>query len=271
MRLILLSLLFLPGRCFANDIHWVPGEPTYSFLNKHGKKRTRSLPPLPKKGEWKRQLLFPKNGAFFCVLDEKTEEFGLHLGSPRGAVSAKMAVSASILRLVRKGGRTVWKQRLRERHFGGALPAGEIPLQISETGTLALLLQDNGPYKKSRPFILVVGPRGHVKLELNYTVWSRVDELSLSTDGSRLAVRGLGRIPEQDNWGKAVGVYDLKEDTAWVRGVPDAETSAPTLRVDRDGWVCCVREGPIFVAFDPGGRRERMEAAEMERRFGAAW
>jgi len=275
MRSLLLLLVLVPCRATADEIRspdgairWNSGDSSYTFLNKRGKKRSRVLPALPKNGAWGRRLLFGKNSDYYCVLDEKSEELGLHLGDRRGAETAKMAVSASILRLMKKGGRTVWKQRLRDRHFGGAGTKKEIPLQIAENGTLAVLLQDGGPFSESRPVILVVDPRGRVRIDLNYTAWSRVDELSLSKDGKRLAVHGLGRIPEKDDWGKAVGVYNLDGEGGWVRAVSQAQASTSTLQVNPDGWVCCVREGPVYVAFDPVGRRERMEAPEMRRRFG---
>ncbi len=274
MQALLLLLLSAPCKALAveikspdGDIHWNTGEAAYSFLNKRGKRRSRKLPAFPKNGEWKRRLLFSKKDNFFCVLDERVEELGLHLGAPRGSAAAKMAVSESTLRLVRKSGSVVWKKKLRDRHFGGEGTKNEIPLQIAENGTLAVLLQDDGPLSKTRPVILVFDPRGREKLALNYTAWSRVDKLSLSSNGKRLAVRGLGRIPEKDTWGKAVGVYNLNDEGAWIRGVPKAE-SISALQINSDGWVCCVREGPVFFAFDPSGHREHIEAAEIRKRFG---
>jgi len=271
--LLLFLLICAPARGAEikspdSTIRWTIGAPVYSLLTPKGKTRERRLPPKPSEGNWTRRLLFPEKGAFFGVLDEKREELGLHLEGRRGPATAKLAVSASILYLLSKPGRVLWKKRLRERHFGGAGTADEIPLKITDDGTAAVLLQDSDPYTKSRPVVLVIDPRGRTKLELGYTVWSRIDELSLSRDGRSLAIRGLGRIPEGENWGKAVGVYRIDDDKGWVSAVPEAEPSGRALRVHDEGWVCCVREGPVYVAFDPSGRRERMEPKEMIRRFG---
>jgi hypothetical protein len=207
------------------SIRWTRGASEYAFTTRKGKEKRRRLPAVPKGEGWSRRLLFSEKGNFFCVLDEKNEELGLHLGGRRGPAAAKLAVSASILTLVRTGGRALWKKRLRDRHFGGPKTKDDLPLQIAEDGTLAVLLQDGDPYAKSRPVVLVVDPRGKKKLELGYTVWSRVDELALSEDGKELSVRGLGRIPDREDWGRAVGNYRLDSDRSWVNAVDDSGRS----------------------------------------------
>jgi len=214
--------------------------------------RTR-LPALPE--GWRRRLLFGERAPYFCVLDERAEEIGLHLDAPRGASGAKALVLASVLRLVDSKGRVRWTRRMREEHLVGSKGDARSH-RLGPDGTLAVLLQDGDPYSRTRPLLLVLDRKGRETLRLDYAGWTRIDDFTVADDGTAVAVRGVGRIPEEETWGPAVGFYRLDEDESWVRSVPP-DAGGALKRADPDQGVCCVREGGGLYSFTPSGVRVR--------------
>lgn len=227
------------------------------------KSRTVRLPPPPGKG-WARRLLFAERGDFFCVLDEETRELGLHLDAPRGASAAKAMVVASTLRLLDARGKVRWTRRMRDNHIVGSRD-GAPALRLAPAGTLAMLLQDADPYTKTHPLLLVMDRENKELLRLDYTSWSRIDEFALSDDGAALAVRGVGRIPDEETWGKAFAYYMTGDRRRWIHGVRGASSGRHLRGFDRAGWACCLKQGASFLAFGSKGRVRTLEPDEAAR------
>jgi len=232
---------------------WTEGESFLVRVTVRGEKRKEErirLPPLAEP-EARRRLLFAERGDYFCVLDEKVDEIGLHLDRPRGAAQAKALVLAPTLRLLDRGGRTLWTRRMDDKHMVGA-GAGALSPRLTSQGALAVLLQDADPYSKGKPLLLVLDRAGQELRRLDYTSWSRVDEFALSEDGGVLAVRGLGRIPDKESWGLAFGYYGAEDAPPRIRALK-GPVGEDLRSVDKDGWACCVRQGSQSTAFGPSG------------------
>lgn len=256
------------ARSADGRLEWVPGDAFVSVKKRPGFAARGQKVPLPalEKGA-KRRVVFPAHGDFFAVLDEADAAVGLHRDAPRGARAALAVVTGSTLRLVNARGRVLWAKRLPETHAVGGDGAGE-PLALGADGTSALLLQDIDPYTKARPLVLVLGPKGGEVQRLDYTAWSRVDEMLLSDDGRWLVVRGIGRIPADDTWGSALGHYGLRDAAAEVYPTPAASGAKSLRAIDSEGRACCLLEGKTLSSIDHDGQRRTVEPRELEDRFG---
>lgn len=284
----LLAALLLPARAAASGLaereeprpettlsspdgrfRWAPGEdhlsihkiPSGARVN-----RIRLPPAAPAPG--RRRVLFAERGRYFCVVDERHSEVGLHLSARAGAKAAKAVVVSSKLHLMDDGGRILWSKDLPETHVVGELGSGRAP-RIGETGVLAILLQDADPYSNKRPLLLVFDRGGATRLQLDYVDWKTIEEFALSDDGRYLAVRGFGRIPDHETWGPAAGLYKADSAERWIQKAPESGLDGLKV-VASDGWACCLRAGNSYIAFGPKGRRETLLAQDVARRFGIA-
>lgn len=224
-----------------------------------------SLPSLPK--DARRSVVFARRGDVFAVLDEESAAVGLHLESPRGSRAARAFVTGAVLRLMDLRGRTLWTKQLPDTYAVGG--EGDVqPLSIAPDGTAAILLQDVDPYTKAQPLLLAFDPKGRELLRLDYTLWSRVDELLLSDDGRWLAVRGIGRVPADETWSSALGSYGLESGERGVYATPAASGVKSLRAIDKDGAACCIQEGRALVAVGHDGSRQKLEPGEAAARFG---
>ncbi|MBI3300126.1 MAG: hypothetical protein HYZ75_18320 [Elusimicrobia bacterium] len=275
-RLLLLACLALApataraagGMSADGRLSWDPGDAAVTINKRSGfsaRGQKIALPALAK--DAKRRVVFPIRGDRFAVLDAADDAVGLHQNSPRGARGALAVVTGATLRLLNLRGRVLWTKRLPETHTVGG-EAGVEPLTVGADGSSALLLQDVDPYSKAKPFILVLDPKGKDVLRLDYTSWSRVDEMLLSDDGKWLIVRGIGRIPADDAWGTALGHYRLEDGDAAVFPTPKASGAKSLRAVDAKGWACCLLEGKILSAVDHDGGRDPVPFGELGKRFG---
>lgn len=252
-----------PGRMI-----WDPGDAFVTLRKRSGFSSANQKIPLPalEKGS-KRRVVFPMRGDHFVVLDEAGADIGLHRDAPRGARAALAVVTGSTLRLINTRGRVLWTKPLPDTHTVGGEGVIE-PLAVGANGTVALLLQDVDPYTKAKPLVLVLDPKGREIQRLDYTSWSRVDEILLSHDGSWLIVRGIGRIPADDTWGSALGHYRLQDAAAEVYPTPTASGAKSLRAVDAIGRACCLLESKILNSIDHDGRREVVAPGELETLFG---
>ncbi|MEK9144775.1 MAG: hypothetical protein AAB339_04100 [Elusimicrobiota bacterium] len=248
-------------------LRWMEGDSFVTVAEDEERpERKVKLPPIASRAS-KRRVLFAERSSRFCLLEEGDSELGLHLGTRRGHEKAKALVVASKLHLIDSNGRILWSRRLPEKAIVGRA-ADARSLLIANDGTLALLLQDVDPYGKARPMLLAISPKGRDLLSLDSTAWSRIEEFKLSLDGSALAVRGFGFVPEDENWSKAFGYYPLRSGKARVHPVHKASGGGGSLLgFDAEGWVCCVREDGKSYAFGPLGPRKAVEERERLLRF----
>lgn len=251
-------------------LRWEEGDPAVTVVKRGGfaaRGQHVALPSLEKGA--RRRVVFAPSGDLFAVLDQVSDSVGLHGESPRGPRGAQALVTGAVLRLMNLRGRVLWTRRLPETHSVGA-DGGTGPLALGSDGTSALLMQDADPYTKAKPLVVVHDPKGRETLRLDYTVWSRVDELLISRDGRWLAVRGIGRNAERDSWGAALGHYRLEDGSRAV--VPAGKASgARTLRgFDREGRVCCLVEHKELAAYAHDGTRTVFAPDEADEAFGAA-
>ncbi len=247
-------------------LRWVEGDSFVTVAEDAERpERKVKLPPIASRAS-KRRVLFAERSSRFCLLEEGDSELGLHLGTRRGHEKAKALLVASKLHLLESNGRILWSRRLPEKAIVGRA-ADARSLLIANDGTLALLLQDVDPYGKDRPMLLVISPKGRDLLSLDSTAWSRIEEFKLSLDGSALAIRGFGWVPEDEDWSKALGYYPLRSGKARVHPVPRASEGGSLLGFNAEGWVCCVREDGKSFAFGPLGPRKAVEERERLLRF----
>ena len=276
MRPLLLTLAVLAAvparaeRSADGKLRWDPGDASVTYVKRGGfsaRGQRISLPKLEKGAN--RRVAFAPSGDKFAVLDQTADAVGLHGESPRGPRGAVALVTGAVLRLVDLRGRVLWMRRLPETYSVGAA-GGASPLALGEDGTSALLMADVDPYTKEKPLIIVHDPKGREILRLDYTVWSRVDEMLLSSDGKWLAVRGIGRLAESDSWGSALGRYNLERGDRLVKPV-GAAAGARTLRgFDAAGRVCCLLERRELAAYDHDGLRTVLTGEEADKLFGPA-
>jgi hypothetical protein len=273
---VLLALALLaatPARAARSPdgrLRWEEGDPAVTVVKRGGFAARGQHVPLPtlEKGA-RRRVVFAPAGDFFAVLDQVSDSIGLHGESPRGPRGAVALVTGAALRLMNLRGRVLWTRRLPETYSVGA-DGGSGPLTLGSDGTTALLMRDADPYTKAKPLVVVHDPKGREVLRLDYTVWSRVDEMLLSSDGRWLAVRGIGRDAERDAWGASLGHYRLEDGDRRVTPAA-AASGARTLRgFDRDGRVCCLSERKELAAYAHDGARTVFTPDEAEDVFGAA-
>ncbi len=258
------------GRSSERRLSWDPGDAFVTVNRPSGFSaggQKISLPALPDGA--KRRVVFAPRGQRFAVLDEASDEIGLHEAAPRGSRRAAALVTGSTVRLLDLRGRVLWTKNLPETHTVGG-EGGTPPLVLGGDGSAAVLLQDVDPYTKEKPLVLVLDAKGRERLRLDYASWSRVDEMLLSDDGAWLVVRGIGRVPADDTWGSALGHYRLLDADPAVFPARSAAGLHGLRGVDKEGRACCLIEGKTFVAVGHDGSREALGAAEAERRFGAA-
>jgi hypothetical protein len=248
MKILLFFTLFLGLRSsgWADPITspdgrfaWNPGAPYVLRLDPWtGKKKRRLKLPSRATDDIRRKVFFADKGRYFCVVDEEHSDIGLHLNTRRGAKKAKARVVSSTLYLINDSGRAVWKRRLRDRH---ALVDREgLPPQVAGNGTLAILLEDiDRIHVNPRPLLVVLDPKGKERIRLNYLDWRRVDEFKLSPSGSHIAVRGYGRIEDEENWGLALALYKLQPKNKYVRKARLSRKGEAFSSVSDDGKVCC--------------------------------
>lgn len=251
-------------------LRWEEGDPAVTVVKRGGfaaRGQHVALPALEKGA--RRRVVFAPSGDLFAVLDQVSDAVGLHGDSPRGPRGAQALVTGAVLRLMNLRGRVLWTRRLPETYSVGA-DGGSGPLALGSDGTSALLMQDADPYTKAKPFVVVHDPKGREVLRLDYTVWSRVDEMLISPDGRWLAVRGIGRDAERDAWGASLGHYRLEDGDRRVTPAA-AASGARTLRgFDRDGRVCCLSEKKELAAYAHDGARTVFAPEEAEELFGPA-
>lgn len=234
--------------------HWGEGERKVAVYDPRARReRLVRIPLTPGTKRWR--VLFAERGRYFCVVEEKDEEVGLHLKARRGAKAAKAHVVAARLRLVDQDGASLWIKDMPEKYAVGPKDDARA-LKIADDGTMAILLHDVDPYDKARPVLMAVSPRGLTLLKLDYTTWTRIEEFALSPGGRRLAVRGFGSVPAEERWEKAAAVYDLKDKKAVpeVVTLPEAGEEKRLSSVGEDGWACCVRKDGAWTAFHADGR-----------------
>lgn len=251
-------------------LRWEEGDHDVTVLNRGGFSMRGNRVKLPalEKGA-RRRVVFAPSGGLFAVLDQQSDSVGLHAQAPRGSRGAQAVVTGATLRLMDLRGRLLWTRVLPETFSLGGFGVPN-PIVAGSDGTTALLMQDADPYTKAKPMILVFDAKGKETLRLDYTAWSRVDEMLLSSDGHWLALRGIGRIPEQDSWGSALGHYSLTDGGRTVKP-SGAAAGGRTLRsFDAQGTVCCLLERRELAAYDHDGLRTVYTAEEAEKLFGPA-
>lgn len=269
--LALAALLTVPARAARSPdgrLRWEEGDPAVTLVKRGGfsaRGQRVSLPPLEKGA--KRRVVFPPSGERFAVLDQVSDAVSLHMDSPRGQRGAQTLVTGAVIRLMDVRGRLLWTKRLPETYSVGG-DGGSGPLVLGSDGTSAVLMQDADPYTKSKPLVVVLDPKGRETLRLDYTAWSRVDEMALSQDGRWLALRGIGRLPEKDNWGSALGHYRLDDGSRLVIPAGAASGGRSLRGFDRDGRVCCLAEKKELAAYAHDGTRTPYAEDEAEEIFG---
>ena len=267
---ILLAAPATAGRSSDRRLSWDEGDAFVIVHRQAGFSTAGVKIPLPALASGvKRRVVFPARGQRFAVLDEASDEVGLHDASPRGSRLAAALVTGSSVRLFDLRGRALWTKSLPETHAVGG-EGGTPPLVLGGDGSAAILLQDADPYTKEKPLVLVLDAKGRERLRLDYTSWTRVDDMLLSDDGAWLVVRGIGRVPADDTWGSALGHYRLSDGDRAVFPTRSAAGLRGLRGVDKDGRACCLLEGKSFVAVGHDGGREALSPAEAARRFGAA-
>lgn len=246
---------------------WIAGEKHINVRPAPGKpERKVPLPPL-EKSTLRRKMLFAERGPLFLIIDEEDQEVGLHLKTRRGAKNAKALLLASTLRLTDSDGRVLWSKRMQDKAIVGK--SGEArSLTVANDGTVAVLLQDVDPYAKARPFIHVFDPKGRELKSLDYTKWTRVDELLLSPDGKALMVRGFGLVPEDGEWSKAFGYYPTRSDKEFLIPAPKSPDARQLRGFDSMLWACCIQEDGQLAAITPSGARQAMTEEDARKRFG---
>ena len=271
--LALAALLAAPAwaaRSPDGRLRWDEGDPAVTLVKRGGfsaRGQRVTLPPLEKGA--KRRVVFAPAGERFAVLDQLSDAVSLHTDAPRGPRGAQALVTGAVLRLMDLRGRVLWTKRLPETFSVGG-EGGSGPLVLGSDGSSALLMQDADPYTKAKPLILVLDPKGRDILRLDYTAWSRVDEMLLSGDGRWLAVRGIGRLPESDSWGSALGHYRLEDGSRLVLSAGAAAGVRSLRGFDRDGRVCCLAEKKELAAYAHDGARTAFAPDEADEIFGAA-
>lgn len=251
-------------------LRWEEGDPAVTVVKRGGfsdRGQSVTLPSLEKGAV--RRVVFAPSGDLFAVLDQLSDSVGLHGESPRGPRGAQALVTGGVLRLMNLRGRVLWTRRLTETHSVGA-SGGSGPLALGSDGTSALLMRDADPYTRAKPLIVVHDPKGRQLLRLDYTVWSRVDEMLLSSDGRWLAVRGIGRDAERDAWGASLGHYRLQDGERRVIPAAAASGGRSLRGFDRDGRVCCLVERKELSAYAHDGARTVFTPEEADEIFGAA-
>lgn len=249
-------------------LRWDPGEDHVELRRPSGfnaRGREVPLPPLEKGAS--RSVVFAPRGDVFAVLDQAATAVGLHQDSPRGARAAQAFVAGTALRMLDLRGRVLWVKQLPETYAVGGEGVSQ-PLALGGDGSAALLLQDVDPYTRARPLVIVFDAKGREKLRLDYTAWSRVDEVLLSDDGAWLALRGIGRVPDLEAWGAALGHYRLKDADRSVVSAAAAAGGKSLEAFAADGAVCCLREGKSLFSVGHDGRRVQLTREEAEARFG---
>ncbi|MBI5596731.1 MAG: hypothetical protein HY928_11625 [Elusimicrobia bacterium] len=248
-------------------LSWEPGDDHVDMRRPSGfRTRGREVPlPALEKGA-RRSVVFAPRGESFAVLDQATAAVGLHQDSPRGSRAAQAFVAGATLRMVALNGRVLWTKKMPETHAVGGEGVLQ-PLALGGDGSAALLLQDVDPYTKARPLVIVFDPKGRERLRLDYTAWSRVDEMLLSDDGAWLALRGIGRVPDQEAWGAALGHYRLADGDRTVLSAAAASGGSSLQAFAGDGAVCCLREGKSLVSVGHDGVRQALTREEAAARF----
>src|SRR5687767_4532912 len=79
-----------------------------------GRDRLVRLPLSQGIKRWR--VLFADRGRYFCLVEEKDEEIGLHLAARRGPKGAKALVVAARLRLVDQDGASLWVKDMPEKY-----------------------------------------------------------------------------------------------------------------------------------------------------------
>ena len=268
----LLCLLAAGPGCAATSqdgrLRWNPGDDHVEVRRPSGfsaRGKGISLPPLEKGS--RRSVVFAPHGDIFAVLDQAAEAVGLHRDSPRGARAAQAFVAGATLRMMNLRGRVLWAKQMPETFLVGGEGDSQ-PLALGGDGSAALLLQDSDPYTRARPMVIVFDPKGRERLRLDYTAWSRVDEMLLSEDGAWLALRGIGRLPDQEAWGAALGHYRLADGDRAVVSAVSASGGSTLEAFSRDGAVCCLREGKTLLSVGHDGKKEPVGPDDAQRRFG---
>lgn len=258
----------------SGELRWTPGASEVEVREKGGKvvhliPLARPDRPAPKSSQTTLRALLPPRGDRFLVVEETRKPVGLHLNERTGTTKPKAIVVRSLVRLVHESSRVIWERRTEDKTAVGESPDAQ-HLQISPTGTTALLLQDVDPYSKNRPILSVIDSGGRETLRLDYTAWTRVDEFVLSHDGRSLVVHGFGLVPEDAEMSRAVGYYRIgKKAPRWVKALP--RKPSPRLRleaVDADGWTCCLDTPKGWTGFSDAGSAKLFSAAELQTRFG---
>lgn len=265
-----LALPALAVRSPDGRLSWNEGDAAVTVLKRGGFSARGSkvpLPPLPKGA--KRRVVFAPEGGRFAVLDQVFDAVGLHELSPRGPRGAAAVVAEATLRLMDARGRVLWTKRMPETYSVGSAP-GSDPLVVGGDGTAAVLMGDADPYTKEKPLVLVMDPKGREVLRLDYTAWSRVDEMRLSQDGAWLALRGIGRLPERDAWGSALGRYRLADGERLVVAASAASGARSLRGFDAAGRLCCLVERKELAVYGPDGARSTLSPEEADELFGPA-
>jgi len=248
---------------------WIEGEDHVYVRESVDKPEHRVPLPRAERGVTKRTLIFAGTGPRFCILDEENREFGLHLDSRRGPEVAKALLLASTLRLLDSDGHVLWARRMPDKAIVGNAGAAR-GISIANDGTVAVLLQDVDPYAKARPYLYVFDVRGRDVKSLDYTQWTRIDEFALAFDGSALAVRGFGNIPQDEGFAKAFGYYPLRAKKGFLFAASGMEEGRQLRGFDSALWACCFKENGRLWAVGPTGSKEALRDAEADQRFGVA-
>ncbi|HAH06040.1 MAG TPA: hypothetical protein DCM05_05835 [Elusimicrobia bacterium] len=246
---------------------WIAGDKHINVRPAPNKpERKVALPPLEKKSI-RRKMLFAERSPLFLIIDEEDQEVGLHLKTRRGAEKAKALLLASTLRLLDSEGRVLWTRRMQDKAIVGK--SGDArALSVANDGTVAVLLQDVDPYAKARPYIHVFDPKGREVKSLDYTKWTRVDELLLSPDGKALMVRGFGLVPEDGEWSKAFGYYPTRADKEFLIPAPKSPDERQLRGFDSLLWACCIKESGQLSAVTSAGARQALTEEDARKRFG---
>ena len=269
----LLASLAVPAaaeRSADGRLRWEEGDAAVTVAKRGGFSTRGQRVPLPplEKGA-RRRVVFAPSGGLFAVIDQATDAVSLHGDSPRGTRAAQTLVTGALMRMMDARGRVLWTKRLPETYAVGSVSIAA-PVVLGADGTSALLMEDADPYTKAKPLVLVMDPKGREILRLDYAAWSRVDELLLSADGKWLALRGIGRIPEADTWGSALGHYGLADGGRMVKP-SGAAIGGRTLRsFDAQGRVCCLLERRDLAVYDHDGLRTVVTPKEADELFGPA-
>lgn len=271
--LLALALAALPARAersLDGRLRWEEGDSAVTMVKRGGfssRGQRVALPPLEKGA--RRRVVFAASGDKFAVLDQVSDAVSLHADSPRGTRAAAALVTGALLRLMDLRGRVLWTKRLPETYAVGS-GGGSAPLVLGADGTAAVLMQDADPYTKEKPLVMVLDPKGRELLRLDYTAWSRIDDMALASDGRWLALRGIGRLPESDTWGSALGHYSLEDGGRTVLPAGAASGVRSLRGFDRDGRVCCLVERKELAAYAHDGTRSVLSPSQADALFGEA-